>query len=78
MNPREIADRQEAIRAELRGLAADGPVTDGPRGDLADELLDEYERLEARRKLLRRLRQMRVTKALRPGHDGPAGQGGSK
>ena len=73
MNLREIHARQEAIRAELRGLDADQVADGDPRGDLVDELLGEYERLEATRGTLRRVR---VLKALRPGLDDPAGQGG--
>jgi hypothetical protein len=73
MNLREIHARQQAIRAELRGLDADEGADGDPRGDLVDELLTEYERLEATRSTLRRIR---VLKALRPGLGDPAGEGG--
>jgi len=75
MNLQEIHARQQAIRAELRGLDADQVADGDSRGDLVDELLDKYERLDSTRNTLRRVR---VLKALRPGLEDPAGEGGSQ
>jgi HK97 family phage major capsid protein len=49
VNLREILDRQEAIRAELKKIEDNPAEVEEHSGDYVDTLVDEYDRLEERR-----------------------------
>ncbi|HEU4541736.1 MAG TPA: phage major capsid protein [Jiangellaceae bacterium] len=49
MNLKEILDRQEAIRAELKKVEDNPAAVEESDGDYVDTLVDEYDALEARR-----------------------------
>jgi HK97 family phage major capsid protein len=52
MNLKEILDRQEAIRAELKKIEDDPSAVEEADADYVDTLVDEYDTLEARREPL--------------------------
>lgn len=49
MNLKEILDRQEAIRSELKKIEDNPAAVEETDGDYVDTLVDEYDALEARR-----------------------------
>ena len=49
MNLKEILDRQEAIRAELKKIEDNPAAVEENDGDFVDTLVDEYDALESRR-----------------------------